>query len=82
MKTIDAEKLNKQLNLLEKFNNKDVPKWVRNIIDSMPEVITRCKDCIHFHDGEWMDRYCDLMEGGMLYAEPDAFCSDAERRKE
>lgn len=36
MKLIDSDKLTDQLNILEKFNNEDVPKWVWGVINSQP----------------------------------------------
>lgn len=38
MELIDRNKLIKQLNLLEKFNNEDVPQWVWGVINSQPTI--------------------------------------------
>ena len=46
------------------------------IIDSLPEVIIRCKDCKHYSC-----RCCHLFDG-LTLPSPDDFCSYAERREE
>ena len=59
MELIDRNKLIKQLNLLEKFNNEDVPKWVWDIIKSAQVLEKRpdnewisCKDVLPDYGAE------------------------------
>ena len=72
---VDKNELLEQLERLEKFNNSDVPEWVKNVIRGMPDDkmwetmmetkicnnIDYCEDCPRFADDR--DGDPDMMRG-------------------
>ena len=52
--------------------------------NAFPEVVTRCKDCIHYDLGVCLKIYsdCNTQKASWQSRNPDDFCSYGERKTE
>lgn len=50
-------------------------------LSTQPEVI-RCRDCAWSMTGDFSKKFFCSFTGGLTWAEPDRFCSYAERKKD
>ena len=90
MRLIDADATIYALNVASRGDSKDV---IRNLVicfllasptvDAVP--VIRCKDCKHYYEREWIvggGSYTTCWYQTIANAQPNDFCSRAERKEE
>ena len=67
------------LEMLQDISGKDIK------LSKYDEVVTRCKDCKHYYEREWIvggGSYTTCWYQTIANAQPNDFCSRAERKEE